>query len=246
MESTPKTYPASLEGIGWPATDKDEAGRLDRIHAELQRGFSTLRDVEPAIACFGSARSEPDAPEYVLARDVAAEAARIGFNIITGGGPGVMEAANRGCREAGGLSLGLNIELPFEQRLNRYVDRACGFHYFFVRKLMFVKYSCAFLVFPGGFGTLDEAFEALTLLQTHRIPHFPVLLFGDSFWSGMVDQLDAMQERGFIDAEERRRIRRVSSAAEAIPILRHCHEGLCAQLGKPPLVPRDAREPEGC
>jgi uncharacterized protein (TIGR00730 family) len=238
MDKTPKTGPLSLEGIGWPATAKAEDGRLDRIHAELRRGFASLHDVEPAIAFFGSARSEPDAPECVLAREVAEETARIGFNIITGGGPGVMEAANRGCREAGGLSVGLNIELPFEQRLNRYVDRSCAFRYFFVRKLMFVKYSCAFLIFPGGFGTLDEAFEALTLVQTHKIPHFPVLLFGDSFWDGMITQLDTMQERGFIDAEERKQIRPVASAAEAIPILRHCHEGLCAQLGKPALRSR--------
>jgi uncharacterized protein (TIGR00730 family) len=157
-----------------------------------------------------------------------------------------MEAANRGCREAGGLSVGLNIELSFEQRLNRYVDRSCGFHYSFIRKLMFVKYSCAFRIFRGGFGTLDEGFEALTLVQTHKIPHFPVLMFRDSFWNGIAAQLDAMQERGFIDSEERRRIRPVASADEAIPILRHCHEGLCAQLGKPPLVPRIAQEPEGC
>ena len=149
-----------------------------------------------------------------------------------------MEAANRGCREGGGLSVGLHIELPLEQRVNSYVERRCSFRYFFVRKLMFVRYSCAFLIFPGGFGTLDEAFEALTLVQTHKIPHFPVLFFGAGFWRGITSQLDSMEERGMIDAEERNSIHRVSSIDEAIGILRRCHEGLCAELGKPPLRAR--------
>jgi len=149
-----------------------------------------------------------------------------------------MEAANRGCREAGGLSVGLSIRLPKEQRTNRYVERECRFRYFFLRKLMFVKYSCAFLIFPGGFGTLDEAFEALTLVQTHKIPHFPVLLFGGRFWAGLHRQLDSMERRGSISGEERAHVRVVESAAEAVEILRGCHEGLCAALHKPPLAPR--------
>jgi hypothetical protein len=162
----------------------------------------------------------------------------MGFNVLTGGGPGVMEAANRGCREGGGLSIGLSIRLPKEQRTNRYVERECRFRYFFVRKLMFVKYSCAFLIFPGGFGTLDEAFEALTLVQTHKIPHFPVLLFGGRFWMGLHRQLDTMERRGSISGEERAQVRVVRSEDEVVEILRGCHEGLCATLHKPPLAPR--------
>ena len=160
--------------------------------------------------------------------------------MITGGGPGVMEAANRGASEAGGLSVGLGIELPFEQGLNDWVDLAIDFRYFFVRKLMFVKHSCAFLIFPGGFGTLDETFEALTLVQTHKIPHFPVLLFGGDFWDGLHRQLDRMERHGVISTDDRARIRLVSAPDEAVEILRCCHEGLCASLHKPPLHRRDA------
>ena len=182
---------SALEGLGW-LRDGDEA-RIRRIEAELREGFSTLRDVEPAVAFFGSARTPEDHAAYGLAREVACAVAQAGFSILTGGGPGIMEAANRGCREGGGLSIGLNIRLPQEQRTNPYVEREIEFRYFFVRKLMFVKYSCAFLIFPGGYGTLDEAFEALTLVQTHRIPHFPVLLFGEGFWADLDRQLDRLE-----------------------------------------------------
>jgi uncharacterized protein (TIGR00730 family) len=161
--------------------------------------------------------------------------ARAGFNILTGGGPGIMEAANRGCREGGGLSIGLNIRLPAEQRRNPYAERVLEFRYFFVRKLMFVKYSCAFLIFPGGYGTLDEAFEALTLVQTHRIPHFPVLLFGEPFWDDLERQLDRLEASALISAGDRQRLKRVEGAEQAVEILRRCHEGLCRDLGKPPL-----------
>ncbi len=229
---------SALEGIGWDGAALGERERLVRIHEELQRGFTSLRDVEPAVSFFGSARSAATSREYGLARTVAQAVARSGFNILTGGGPGVMEAANRGCREGGGLSVGLNIVLPHEQTQNPFVDRACAFRYFFVRKLMFVKYSCAFLVFPGGFGTLDEVFEALTLVQTHKIPHFPVLLFGGSFWDGIERQLERFEIDGMISAEDRARLRRVHSPEEAVEILRCCHEGLCAELHKPPLPRR--------
>jgi uncharacterized protein (TIGR00730 family) len=208
---------------------------VDRIAAELEASLAALHDVEPAVAFFGSARSGETSAEYRAARTVAQAVAGAGFNVITGGGPGVMEAANRGCREGGGLSVGLNIRLPREQGTNAYVDREFTFRYFFVRKLMFVKYSCAFLIFPGGFGTLDEAFEALTLVQTHKIPHFPVLLFGGDFWDGLERQLDAFEERSMISADDRARIRRIEDPAEAVAVLRHCHAGLCAELGKPPL-----------
>lgn len=227
-----------FEGLGWDGSTSGEQDRVARIRAELEAGFTTLCDIEPAVSFFGSARSAVSSPEYRLARSVAAAVARMGFNILTGGGPGVMEAANRGCREGGGLSIGLNIRLPHEQAQNPFVDRACTFRYFFVRKLMFVKYSCAFLVFPGGFGTLDEVFEALTLVQTHKIPHFPVLLFGGSFWDGLDRQLDRFETSGMIAAADRARLRRVATPEEAVEILRCCHEGLCAELHKPPLARR--------
>jgi uncharacterized protein (TIGR00730 family) len=230
----------ALESVGWSGVPGRDRWRMVRIAAELRRGFRALRDVEPAVSLFGSARASRSSAEYAAAREVARAVARTGFNVLTGGGPGLMEAANRGCREGGGLSIGLSIRLPREQRTNRYVERECRFRYFFVRKLMFVKYSCAFLIFPGGFGTLDEAFEALTLVQTHKIPHFPVLLFGGRYWSGLHRQLDTMERRGSISGAERAHIRLVGSAAETVAILRECHAGLCATLGKPPLASRGA------
>jgi uncharacterized protein (TIGR00730 family) len=170
---------------------------------------------------------------------VARAVAAAGFNVITGGGPGVMEAANRGALEAGALSIGLTIDLPNEQPTNRFLSHEVRHHYFFVRKLMFVRHSCAFLIFPGGFGTLDEAFEALTLVQTHRIPHFPVLLFGGDYWTGLLAQLDAMAAHGAITPGDRERVRVVDGdVARAIEILVDCHARLCADLHKPPLQPR--------
>ena len=232
----------ALESVGWGGQPSDEQTRVARIAREIERGVRTLADIEPAISIFGSARSGETTHEYGVAREVARAAAAMGFSVVTGGGPGVMEAANRGCREGRGLSVGLTIRLPREQATNRYVERECSFHYFFVRKLMFVKYSCAFLIFPGGFGTLDEAFEALTLVQTHKIPHFPVLLFGGSFWDGLNRQLDAMQERGMVAPAERGQLKLVSSVEETVEILRCCHEELCASLHKPPLRVRSGDE----
>ena len=226
--------PEALESIGW-GTSRDDRRRVARIDAELERGFALLRGVEPAVAMFGSARALPEDPVYVAARGVAREVARAGFDVLTGGGPGVMEAASRGCREGGGLNVGLTIELPNEQATNPFVEREVRFRYFFARKLMFVSHSCAFLIFPGGFGTLDEAFEALTLVQTHKIPHFPVLLFGGDYWSGLLRQLGDMIGYGAISPEDRARIQTVSNADEAIAILGRCHESLCAALHKPPL-----------
>ena len=156
LPSRQATGGSALEGIGWDAARvSDDRARVARISAELEAGFAALREVEPAVSVFGSARSPETSPEYAMARSVARAVTEAGFNVITGGGPGVMEAANRGCREAGGLSVGLNIRLPHEQQVNAWVDLECTFRYFFVRKLMFVNYSCAFLIFPGGFGTLD-------------------------------------------------------------------------------------------
>ncbi len=167
-----------------------EEERLARIEAELRRGFEVLSRVPPAVCVFGSARTPRDHPEYEQARATAKALGDAGFAVITGGGPGTMEAANRGAREAGVLSVGLNIELPHEQAANPYVDLPLQFHYFFVRKLMFVRYSCAFVAFPGGYGTLDETFELLTLIQTGKARGFPVVLAGGDYWDGLLGWMD--------------------------------------------------------
>jgi len=163
--------------------------RVLRIMGEFVEGFDTLAGVQSGVTFFGSARTKPGDPQYAAATETARLFAEAGFSVITGGGPGIMEAANRGAHAGGGASIGLNIELPFEQGTNEYVDTAMHFHYFFVRKTMFVKYSMAFVVFPGGFGTLDEMFEALTLIQTGKIKHFPLVLYGSQYWRGMTDWL---------------------------------------------------------
>lgn len=160
--------------------------RVLRILSEFVDGFDALAEIPPAISVFGSARIAQDDPMYASARQVGAEIASAGLAVITGGGPGIMEAANRGAQEAGGVSVGCNIDLPFEQATNPYVDIAIDFEHFFVRKTMFVKYAEGFVVFPGGFGTLDELFESLTLIQTGKVLHFPVVLFGSDYWSGLL------------------------------------------------------------
>jgi uncharacterized protein (TIGR00730 family) len=166
----------------------DEA-RLERIHEELQQGFAALAHVGKAVSIFGSARTPAGHPQYEQARRVARMLGSAGWAMITGGGGGVMEAANRGARDAGVPSIGLDIELPHEQAMNPYVDVGLTFHYFFTRKVMFVRYASAFVVFPGGFGTLDELFEAATLRQTGKIRHFPIVLVGRDYWQGLVDWL---------------------------------------------------------
>lgn len=245
LSNAAREYLAALESVGWARLAKGEGPRIGRIATELRDGFRLLRDVEPAVSVFGAARTRRGSEEYAAARETARAVARAGFNVITGGGPGVMEAANRGCTEGGGLSIGLGIRLPREQRTNRFVQREYDFRYFFVRKLMFVKYSCAFLVFPGGFGTLDEAFEALTLVQTHKIPHFPVLFFETDFWKHLRKHVAVMQREGLISAADRAHVQLVRSPDDAVRILLHCHEGLCAELGKPPLHRRGGRRGSG-
>src|SRR5688572_26136528 len=166
---------------------------------EFVEGFDALADIGPAVSIFGSARVGRRNRYYGAARRLAAALVKEGFAIITGGGPGIMEAANRGAKEAGGLSIGANIELPFEQGLNEYVDLGMEFRYFFVRKVMFVKYAEGFIIFPGGFGTMDELFEALTLIQTGKVRHFPVVLFGTAYWKGLLDWMrDTMLAEGKI------------------------------------------------
>ena len=178
-----KLLRSQVPALGFQETD---TWRTLRIMGEFVEGFDALAEVGPAISIFGSARVGRRNRYYGAARRLAAELSRQGFAIITGGGPGIMEAANRGAKDAGGVSIGANIELPFEQGLNEYVDLGMEFRYFFVRKVMFVKYAEGFVIFPGGFGTLDELFEALTLIQTGKVEHFPVVLYGKDYWDGMM------------------------------------------------------------
>lgn len=161
--------------------------RVLRIQSEFVEGFGALAELGPAVSVFGSARTAPDSPEYEAGVRIGRALVEAGFAVITGGGPGAMEAANRGAYEGGGVSVGLGIELPFEQGLNKYVDIGVNFRYFFVRKTMFVKYAQGFVVLPGGLGTLDELFEALTLVQTRKVTRFPIVLFGSAYWQGLVD-----------------------------------------------------------
>ena len=177
-------------------SDREDFTRTDpwrvmRIMGEFIEGFDNLAHVERGVSIFGSARTHPDDPQYGAAQEVARLLAEAGFAIITGAGPGIMEAANKGAKLGGGVSIGCNIELPFEQGANPYVDTLVNFRYFFVRKTMFIKYSNAFIIFPGGFGTLDEAFEALTLIQTGKIYQFPVILFGRHYWAGLIRWLQS-------------------------------------------------------
>jgi uncharacterized protein (TIGR00730 family) len=176
-----------------PAFLETDTWRALRILSEFVEGFEALAEVGPAVAVFGSARVEKHDPAYAMAQRIGGELARAGFAVMTGGGPGVMEAANRGAHEAGGLSIGCNIELPHEQHVNPYVDVSIEFHYFFARKTMFVKYSDAFVILPGGFGTLDELFESLTLIQTGKIKHFPVVLIGHAYWDGLLAWMREVQ-----------------------------------------------------
>jgi uncharacterized protein (TIGR00730 family) len=197
-----------------------DAWRALRILSEFVEGFDTLADLPPAVSVFGSARSKPDSPECELAADLGAALAEAGYAVITGGGPGVMEAANRGATEAGGMSVGLGIELPFEQGLNDWVDVGIDFRYFFVRKTMFVKYAQAFVVLPGGFGTLDELFEAVTLVQTKKVTRFPVILMGTAYWSGLIDWVrTTLLADGKVNAADLDLIQITDDVDEAIQII---------------------------
>jgi uncharacterized protein (TIGR00730 family) len=194
--------------------------RVFRIMGEFVEGFDELATVTRGVAIFGSARTPQENPFYAAAQETAAVLARAGFTVITGGGPGIMEAANRGAFEASGTSIGCNIELPFEQSPNPYQTRSLKFKYFFVRKTMFVKYSNAFVIFPGGFGTLDELFEALTLIQTRKINNFPVILFGSDYWRGMIDWLEGtMLKSKYIGEADRGLLHLTDSPAEVVEII---------------------------
>jgi uncharacterized protein (TIGR00730 family) len=194
--------------------------RVLRIVGEFVAGFEELSDVGSAVTIFGSSRVGDEDPWYRAARETARLLGESGFTVITGGGPGIMEAGNRGAREAGALSIGLNIELPHEQHHNPYIDRAVDFRYFFVRKTMFVKYSTAFIVFPGGFGTLDELFESLTLIQTGKIEHFQVVLMSTAYWQPLLQWLRTyVAAEGKIDPEDLQLVRITDDPAEAVRIV---------------------------
>jgi uncharacterized protein (TIGR00730 family) len=206
---------------------RSDTWRVLRITGEFIEGFDNLATVTRAVAIFGSARTPPESPQYKDAQETAALLASAGFAVITGGGPGIMEAANRGVFEAGGVSIGCNIELPFEQKSNPYLTRSLTFKYFFVRKTMFVKYSMAFIIFPGGFGTLDELFEALTLIQTRKIKNFPVVLFGSEYWGGMIKWLqDVMLKEGKIVEEDLTRLHITDSPSEVVEIIHRSQDSL--------------------
>lgn len=206
-----------LEG---PKSRLRELRTVTRVTREMMRGFRALHFVGPCVAVFGSARIKPESAEYDLARRVAATLAQVGYTIITGGGPGIMEAGNRGAHEVGGASVGCNIRLPHEQDSNPYLDVSVDFDYFFVRKMMLVKYSYAFVVMPGGFGTLDEMFEALTLIQTAKIHDFPVVVMGSEYWGPLREQIDAMVGTGMIAEADTDLLRFTDDVDEAVEHIR--------------------------
>ncbi|HEY9775255.1 MAG TPA: TIGR00730 family Rossman fold protein [Planktothrix sp.] len=208
--------------------------RIFRIMAELVEGFDQLSKIGPAVSIFGSARSKPGDPEYVLAETIARKLAERGFAVITGGGPGVMEAGNKGAKAAGGTSVGLNIRLPRETDHNKFQTVSLEFRYFFLRKLMFVKYALAFIILPGGFGSLDELFEALTLIQTRRIKRFPLFLVDSAFWNPLVDWLKTSAvQRGFLTEAELDLIQIIDDPDELVEQISWCDEEKCynSELG---------------
>jgi uncharacterized protein (TIGR00730 family) len=209
-----------LERPALPDWLESDSWRVLRIQSEFVEGFDALAAVGPAVSVFGSARTKPSHPSYKLAREVGRLLALQGYAVITGGGPGIMEAANRGCQEGGGLSVGCNIELPMEQGLNPYCDLGVEFRYFFVRKVMFVKYADAFVIFPGGYGTLDELFEALTLIQTKKILNFPVILMGAAYWGPLIDWIrETLTKEATINPEDVDLLRVTDDPAEACQII---------------------------
>jgi len=220
-----------------------------RILAEFVEGFDALASVGPAVSVFGSARIKSSNPYYRQARELGKMLAKAGYAVITGGGPGIMEAANRGCQEGGGLSVGCNIELPQEQGLNPYVDLGVEFRYFFARKVMFVKYADAFVIFPGGYGTLDELFEALTLIQTQKVQDFPVILMGTDYWGGMIDWIRAsVLAESAIDPEDVDLLRLTDDPEEAIRIIKayqRTHRERAAEVEPEtkPIEKKDVKKP---
>ncbi len=225
----------------WVHTDP---WRVLRIQSEFVEGFGLLAELPRAVSVFGSARTRRDAPEYLLGLELGAALARAGWAVVTGGGPGAMEAVNSGASEAGGLSVGLGIELPFEQQLNDWVDLGINFRYFFARKTMFAKYAQAFVILPGGFGTLDELFEALTLVQTHKVRQFPVVLMGRDYWSGLLQWLrDTMLAAGYISPGDLDLMLVTDSVEETVALIEEADRKRRAGDDEP--VPRRVSGPTG-
>lgn len=214
--------------------------RVLRITSEFVEGFEELALLGPGVSVFGSARVHEDDPWYAKGREIGHLLVEAGYAVITGGGPGLMEAANRGASEAGGTSVGCNIELPFEQKINAYVNLPMNFRYFFVRKTMFVKYAVAFVILPGGFGTLDELFEALTLIQTHKIHNFPVILVGRAYWQGLLDWVRAvLLAEGKVSAADLALLQLTDEPADVVRIVQEYYARECGR----PLVPETPRKP---
>jgi len=224
-----------------PEVRAADAYRVRDIAAEFASGFRALSRVERAVTVFGSARTPPGHPHYELVRELGRELGRAGFGVITGGGPGLMEAANRGAREAGALSIGCNIELPHEQESNPYLDISLRFEHFFARKVMFVRYASAFVMCPGGYGTLDELFEVLTLIQTATIRHVPAILLGDGEWDGLMSWLHVVPlTHGYIDEHDLMLVNLVDTPEEACEMIREAHE---RQLAEGPHIVRRTAPP---
>jgi uncharacterized protein (TIGR00730 family) len=223
VPSTPRARSPELAGF-----THTEAWRVLRIQGEFVQGINALAEIGAGIAVFGSARITEESPYYAQARLLASKLVEAGFAVITGGGPGIMEAANRGALEAGGLSVGCNIQLPFEQSENPYLNLSVNFRYFFVRKTMFVKFSSGFVIFPGGFGTLDELFESLTLVQTRKIKQFPIVLYGSEYWGGLLDWIKGTQlAEGTISPEDLKLLVVTDSVDEVRDIMVECYNTHC-------------------
>jgi uncharacterized protein (TIGR00730 family) len=199
--------------------DVNESWRIFRIMSEFVEGFEVMAPVGKAVSIFGSARTRPDDPHYIAAEQTAHLLVKEDFAVITGGGPGIMEAANKGAFDAGGTSVGCNITLPQEQEANKYQTISLDFHYFYARKVMFTKYASAFIAFPGGYGTLDETFENLTLIQTLKIEPFPIILYGSQYWGGLVDWLQRTLSPGFVDAEDLQIFRIADTPEQAVQLV---------------------------
>ena len=213
----------AFEGKNWNEIKSNDSWGTFKVMAEFVNGYDKLAKIGPCVSIFGSARTPEDHPSYQLAIEIAEELTKHGFGIITGGGPGMMEAANKGAQKGGGTSVGLNIELPMEQEPNPFIDadKNLNFDYFFVRKVMFVKYSQGFVVMPGGFGTMDELFEALTLIQTYKIGRFPIVLVGTEFWSGLLDWIKevVLRKEGNISEEDLDLFKMVDTAEETVQVI---------------------------
>ena len=219
-EESERRIKRAFKRKGWSEVKANDSWAIFKIMSEFVEGFEALQRIRPCVSVFGSARTKPDAGEYKLAEEIAFQLTQNGFGVITGGGPGIMEAANKGAQRGGGTSVGLNIELPFEQSSNPFIDKEKSLHfdYFFVRKVMFTKYSQGFVVLPGGFGTLDELFEALTLIQTQKIGRFPIILVDSRYWQGLLDWIKSTMgtKHAYINPEDLELFTVVDKPQEAV------------------------------